>query len=435
MYSKSQGISDAKSAISEYDVQIQQLNSQENGIKLSLTTVSKQSEDTRQQLACGLLQHPTQEAVSHVSSEIGAIHIPSKLSALEKDLETNNTRLDALKQHEHFIRNKELVDPIVGVISVSIRKNKDLLTEIKSAILNLESAPHFIWVKQNINNPSGLFNTLKSWFTFSFMYRNKRLAECESSIGNLHEAVNKHDEFKVHETDTLHALDDLEYQHNSIRSHMQQINTLTDYNSNFDTNSLAVLRNIVASHIEYCDLKQIIQTIREDAKILVSKLEALKQKERNLSDMLDHCRNEITDRLNRQNKIRNVLSKWRRSKQYYLSSDKSKWLIETPLGSKKRTTRFCNTYSSNCNSITNYNDYNGYNSAFITGLGFSSLALFTLGSIDDSYASGEIYSEHQELSDYSGEILEGQSLIDITSSDDNFDDFSDEDNNEMVDES
>ena len=417
MYSRYQGIDDANSAIKEYSNQLADLKSELSKTSSAIELVIKEREASRMQLACGLLTSNTEQDVSVVSNEIGAIHLKIKHGELRNELERDNSLLNKTKNNELYINRETYLHPVAGSITKPLQETKQLLIEIESSIKKLEVAPHFDWVKREIRSDSGFLSLIKALVTLNFLYKNKRLKSCKAKIGNLPDAMDKHDELLQHKKDTLVGIDTLEQQKKPIIDAINLVEELTEKTINFDKLSLNILRDVVAEHFNGCDLKQILSTIREDAKILLSKLDALRNKEKHLLDIKIHIESEISDRQQRQSKIQNVLYKWQRSNKSYLSGDKSKWLKDTPSGCRNRTNRFIDSYSDNRHHISSYNDYNGYNSAFCTGLMFSSFAVFSSDSDLDNYVSREIYSEHSELMDSGEEVLEGSELLSTIESD------------------
>jgi len=244
--------------------------------------------------------------------------------------------------------------------------------------------------------------------TFSFVYKSKRFNKCKAVVGDLTDAFNKHDELIANEIKIKEFIEQLFKEKKPIDDVIQLVKELSYTIANHEKHALTKLRNIIAEHFKDAELKDILKMIREDAKILVSKLDALNKKEQHIGDIKKHIESEISDRQNRLQKIRTVLSKWKRSSKANLSGDKSKWLKDTPAGCRKRTNRFVQGYSTNRDSIYSYNDYNGYNSALCTGLLFSSFAVFASDQSVDNYVAQEIYSEYEELSDL---VLEGEGIL------------------------
>ena len=413
MYSRRQGISDAQSAIDEYDSQITDLSKELSLTISSINNVVEQREATRHQLSYGLLTTSNPDDVSKVANEIGAIHLNSKQQELFKQLESDQKLLNKTLSSDLYINRDDYLHPVTGKLTKALKENNLLLSEINDSITILENAPHFKWVKRELQKKKSLWNSLMSVITFKYFYKEKRLRLCRSAVGNLLDAVDKHDELIKHKSDTLQGIDTLEQQKKPIIDAINLVEKLTNDIERFDDLSLNTLRDVISNHFIDCDLKQIILTIRDDAKVLLSKLDALKNKEKHFKDIKTHIESEIADRQERKNKIQTVLSKWRRSNKTFLSGNKTKWLVDTPAGARNRTNRFRDSYSDNRYYINRYEDYNGYSSAFCTGLMFSSFAVFASGYDVDNHVAREVYSEHSEiaeLADSGEDILEGHAL-------------------------
>ncbi len=439
MYSKRQGIQDAQSAIQEYDNQINDLKKEKSETNKKSLLICGQIEETTSQLASGLLDNIKLENIAAVAKEIGAIHLITEFNLQHFKLENNKSKLSNLLSHKFHTEHENLMHPVAGTLTKSLKENIELLDSIKESISKLESSPHFKWVVNNIQEPKTFWGRVANVFSSGFFNSKKRFAECQKEVGDLKTAVNQYHELIKHKVNAKKSLEDVKKSIDDVNKHTKIINITEGCISDFDKNTLDILHSTISSHISGCELKAIIPTIRDDAKVLVSKIDALKNKSKHLDDILSHISSEISDRQDRLQKIRTVLSKWKRSKKSYLSGDKSKWLIDTPKGCKKRTSRFIGSYSSTRSSICDYDDYFAYSAAFCTGLVFSSFLIFQLSDVVDSYVTNEVFSELDELSNFDGDMLSDSDLMSMSSEGVDMEalteDNSSEESLEMVDDS
>jgi hypothetical protein len=417
MYLKTQGVSDATSAINEYNCQIESLNGELSATSQTLHDVNCDYEKTLQQLASGLLTTYSEDEVSNVANETGAIHLKTKYFELKDELERDKSLLTATADGELYQNREKYLDPLVGTISKPLAENESNLKNIDQIIDELESAPHFHWVKSSLRKPQRNWASIWSILNLSFLYKKKRFNECEDQVGELSTAFDKHDEFLTLKKETAELIEALEAQKKPVVEAVELVDFLSGKIDAFEATSLITLRSLIAGHFKECDLRLLLDTIRPDAKILLSKLDALMNKKKHLEDIASHAKSEISDRESRRDKISYVLLKWKRSSRSQLSGDKTKWLVDTPAGCRRRTTRFVNSYSDNRHCIHVYSDYNGYSNLFTTGLLFASFSVFANDGNVDSYVAREVYSEIGELAETDAEVISDGELAGIIESD------------------
>ncbi|MGF1723738.1 hypothetical protein [Photobacterium nomapromontoriensis] len=399
IYTRKRGMKDAQDAISSYTSQIDQLNQQMVQINSSLDEIMKDMGDTRLNLAHGLLTDISEQSVGGIAQEVGAIHLPGELKKCHKENVRNQARIDEIAGTEEFINSESLIHPIVGKLTADEKEYQQIIASFNESILRWEQAPHFLWIKKDIHRGSSFFDKVVDAISFAWVGRGRKYAKCEAVVGELITAFNDYDDKKV-ELDNIQSLNtDLSCRITAIKELVKEHETLSEIVTNFESIALDSLHTTLASHFYSADLGLMKDSIRKEAIPMLAKLEALRKKKQHLSDQKESCKNEISDRENRRYKVESVLMKWRRSSRFALSSNKSNWLVDIPNNCQNRTNRFCSSYASQRDIIVQYQDYNSFSKLFITGMMFSSFAVFASGHQVDNYVVNQVYSEVPELAD------------------------------------
>lgn len=179
----------------------------------------------------------------------------------------------------------------------------------------------------------------------------------------------------------------------------------------FDKTMETKITEAIVSHLEFCNLSLINQKIREEAKIILAKADALQKKRRHIDDMTDFLHKEVRDRESRRMKILTVRDKWQKSSRTFLSSNKSKWLLKVPKSWSTKTKKTCEYNHKLADSISGFDNYNRYNRAFSKALPFSSVLLFCADENIQQALKLEIFSEVSEVEEMSE--TEGVEVLDI----------------------
>ncbi|OES24197.1 hypothetical protein [Alteromonas macleodii] len=398
-YTKQQGISDARAAIDTYQSQITQFKGQISETQTASAEIKKELHAACQQLAAALVTSTDAETVNALATEISAITLPQVLASCNAALNDNQAEYDQLSSAEAIVNQTRLLDPLVGTLVKAESENAELLTQADKIIMDYDIAPHFTWVKADAQGKRGVMGGIVDVLTLKFLFRNKYREECQAAVGDLNDAFSRYDDLisklpQLAELDrqAKQALQDATEQ---VKRHGDLAKAITD----FDQNTKNALIDAVTEHFESVDVAMIMKNIRTDAQVLLAKIAALSKKMEHFDDIVQKCRAEIIDRENRQGKIQTVLSKWSRSSKYYLSGDKTKWLVDTPRSCGVKTNRFCSAYSDQVIHIHRYDDYNSFSNLMLTGMAFSSFQAFAADTQVDSYVANQTFSEHQALAE------------------------------------
>ncbi len=404
-YTKQQGIKDARAAIETYQSQIEQFNAQISETQQASAEVKQELHAACQQLATALVSSIDAEDISALAKEISAISLPNVLSSCYETLNKNQEEYEQLSLADVVVNQSRLLDPLVGILVIAERESAKLLAQTDKILTDYEIAPHFSWVKADIQGKRGMVGRIADVLTLKFLLRRKYHEECQATVGDLNDAISRYDDLE-NQLPQLAELDrqakqKLQEAKVTVQRHVDLAIAIAD----FDINTRNALIDAVTEHFKTVDVAMLMQNIRADAQVLLAKIAALVKKMEHFDDIIQKCRGEIIDRENRQGKIQVVLSKWSRSSKYYLSGDKTKWLVDTPNNCSVKTNRFCSAYSDQVTHIHRYDDYGSFSNLMLTGLAFSSFQAFASDSQIDSYVASQTFSEHETLAELPAEAV------------------------------
>lgn len=413
-YKKSQGLSDARDAIQSYEEQVRMLESQKDDTQSRLLSVKSEFSDTAKQLSIGLLKELDKTVLTDVESETGIMTLNHEYTLLLKTLAENKEEQERIKISEAYIN----ADAINTRLTLRLKEESDLVSQTEGIIETHRGTKHFFWVMQEKSDNPGLWHKIKNIITLAFLQRSNRIAAVQTALGDIDRAI----ETYTNALNNLPELKDIESKtQKELKEHEQLIQrsvALAESIDNFAEHALEHLRAHFVSYIITADISGIRKLIRKEAGLMVSKLDALNKKLSHLQDILDHIESEILDRKQHIGKVQSVQAKWKRSKKYYLGSDKSKWLVELPANRMSRTKRYSGTYSNTTETIYGYSDYTVYDRALATGLVFCTFAAFTQAADHDGYVEKQIFSEFQEMDNLSDEeLLSGDEFENILDDD------------------
>ena len=195
-YTKQQGIKDARAAIETYQSQIEQFNAQISETQQASAEVKQELHAACQQLATALVSSIDAEDISALAKEISAISLPNVLSSCYETLNKNQEEYEQLSLADVVVNQSRLLDPLVGILVIAERESAKLLAQTDKILTDYEIAPHFSWVKADIQGKRGMVGRIADVLTLKFLLRRKYHEECQATVGDLNDAISRYDDLE-----------------------------------------------------------------------------------------------------------------------------------------------------------------------------------------------------------------------------------------------
>jgi hypothetical protein len=163
-----------------------------------------------------------------------------------------------------------------------------------------------------------------------------------------------------------------------VRSLVRDHDETRDRIESHPAESLEALRAELRQFLGRCeDFASIRERAGEGARVAVTSIIAMQEKEKYLQNMADYLRGEVLQRQQQANKIDSVAHKWSRNPGKRMSADKSGWLVAGPARKAQSTRRTVTHIHTMRSGIVGFDDYYAYDRMLDVGTAFIAWDVFS----------------------------------------------------------
>ena len=374
----------AREAVQSYRQQASELAAERVEVENDLLKVRDRIEHAIADLAAALLPDASDETVAHAGQATGAAHLPGMLRDLRAEHEKDVRRLDEIEREPEFIDRDLLLSPNSGTLAVPLAEAQGFARDIAPRVKRYEADAAFRAVlAREGKTTSPAARLLGRIFLVGFVVewmRNSAHAKVLRTYGvsTPGEAIANYraekDSLKTWQAEAARLIGEVERVQALVREH-DEVRERIDA---FPAESLKALRGELVEYLERCeDFAGIRERAGESAKVAVTSILAMEEKEKYLENMADFLRNEMLQRQQQANKIESVGRKWANNPGKRMSADKSGWLIAGPARKLQSTRRTVTHIHTMRYGIVEFDDYYAYDRMMDAGTAFLAWDVFS----------------------------------------------------------
>ncbi|MGI0117679.1 hypothetical protein [Zooshikella sp. RANM57] len=403
-YTTEQGIHDSAFAINCYKEQIQTLEQERNEAKASINVIENQQQQVLERLASLLVTGIEKQHIDYLC-HLGFVHVPDLLQ----------TQKEKQQKALHFIEkcNAENFDdffskklhPQYGQLTQSINESMTILGNLLEQ-LKKYPVKDITLIKEAQHSDKPLLTKL--WHLLSC--KGFRAHSALKYIGQQthqppDQVLNTYQQLQTQQLELRKLIANAEIEANQLHRKKQHLDDCQYFTKHYQTTVTQVIRQDIENNLKITPVDKLQAVLPANCKLYISQLHALTQKLKYLNNLEDGLEAEIDDRQQRVAKISSVQRKWRRTRKFYLSGDKSNWLVNVPKMKLQSTQQYSGKCRSVRSSLVEYNDYQGYGDHLysaiaegVTTAAVSCLMIATLPAVAVasvlSDIEAEVFNEH-----------------------------------------
>lgn len=364
---KRDGVRAADNAMGTYRNQIRALEQEYNQINESLHEAEQELRETVNQLAEGLLPSAHRAVVEQAAKDVGALHLPSRLTAIEDQRVQFRGRQKDIEGDKRYRNRELLIHPTTGDYSIKINEFLEFTQSLHKKLARYDF-PDFRWLlnrKVHQKRDHGVFGSFWRMITLANYREEQALERVRKRFNTVSfgAVVNDYNEtrknYRTHKKELKHWQDKRQEVEDLVEEYSQNKHWL----ENYQTEARNALRLELATYLGNSSFESIHNLVRPAGKVMVAKCTALTKKIEYFRDLKRTVRSEINDREGRIASIHRVRLKWARKPYGRLSGDKSKWLVKVPkikTTSTRKRVRWIRTMRTNIHSYHHYHHYSHY---------------------------------------------------------------------------
>jgi hypothetical protein len=361
MVTKTALITQANTALTDYQSQVKELKQEQTNIISEIDTIKNQLNLAIDDLVKRLVPNLEPESLAHVSQVLGLYM--QEWYDRKTELNRINIKLieelDANPDYKNAVLN---IDETTGTLVVERAETAELITQTKVQMNNITMHPDFQEFYDSRNQDIGVFGLIANNFN-GVNFRKKAMLEL-TGYDNFDQMVSSVDVFKEGLATLEIDLSTLESEINRIKSIVNQMLELTTSVLRFDEDILPDVQAYVNNYIQRSEsLAEVRVGLDKPTRILITTVIALKAKILVLTKSYNFVNSEIITRERTKNNLFENIQKWTKSSKTEFDLDSEKYLVTTPRSYNMRSSLVLNSSRSVRTRTVSYVNYEAYDNS------------------------------------------------------------------------
>jgi hypothetical protein len=389
----------AREAVQSYRRQAEEIAGERAAVETDLDTVRTHLAEARADLAAAFLPDAGDEAVAHAVQATGAAHLTGLLHDLRAAHERDVQMLARLEGEPEYIDRDLLLSANSGTLAVPLAEAQGFVRDLEPRVKRFEKDASFqLVLRSEGKKPASpamrlLGRILLVGFVWEWTRRSAEASVLKTyGVSTTGEAVAQYRQEKESLKTWQGEAARLQGEVDRVRGLVKDHDGARARIEGFPADSLAALRAELRQYLDRCeDFAGIRERAGEGARVAVTSIIAMQEKEKYLRNMSDYLRGEVLQRQQQANKIDSVGRKWARNPGKRMSADKSGWLVTGPARKAESTRRTVTHIHTMRSGIVGYDDYYAYDRMLDVGTAFLAWDVFSRLSEDrmpgDSFAA------------------------------------------------